>query len=367
VSHCTPAVPTFHNIQALRGIAIILVVLLHLANAEYLYGDSGPTLSAFSVLGASGVDLFFVISGFVMATITRGTFRKKGSLPLFLYSRAARIYPSYWVFSLALLAAHLLFPQAGDPQRWREIDVARSLLLLPQARLPILVVGWTLVLELYYYGVVAVSLLLPERYFVGMLLVWAGVVTAANIAFSHTAISLGPAALVALYPQTIEFISGCLLARLVHAGHRRWGASCFALGAALLPALYAAYSALRPGQFPSAWERLVLFGLPSTLMVYGACGMELAGAGRLPRLLMFVGDRSYTLYLTHVPVIVAASLLYSRMTGGPAAPLAAGIFRTAAVVAVAVGAYALVELPLHRGARRIRERWQARCSAAGAA
>jgi hypothetical protein len=362
VSPGAPAAPIFHNIQALRGIAIILVVLLHLANAESLYGDGGRVLSAFSILGASGVDLFFVISGFVMATITRDTFRKKGSVALFLYSRAARIYPSYWVYSLALLGAHLLFPLAGDPQRWREIDVARSLLLLPQARLPILVVGWTLVLELYYYGVVAVSLLLPERFFVGMMLAWAGVVTVANVAFSHTPIPLGPAALVALYPQTLEFISGCLLARLLQAGHRRWGAACLTLGAALLPALYAAYSVFRPGQFPSAWERLALFGLPSTLMVYGACGMELAGARRLPRLLMLVGDRSYTLYLTHVPVIVAASLLYNRMSGGvAAAPLAAGIFRIAAVGVVAVGAYAVVELPLHRGARRIRERWQARC------
>ena len=367
MSHGPPAAPTFHNIQALRGVAIILVVLLHLANAEYLYGDRGPVLSAFSVLGAAGVDLFFVISGFVMATITRGTFRKKGSLPLFLYSRAARIYPSYWVYSLALLAAHLLFPLAGDPQRWREIDIARSLLLLPQDRLPILVVGWTLVLELYYYGVVAVSLLLPERFFVGLLLVWAGVVTVANLALSHTAVPLGPAALVALYPQTIEFISGCLLARLVQAGHRRWGASCLTVGAALLPALYVAYSAFRPGAFPSAWERLALFGLPSTLLVYGACCMELTGAGRLPRLLMFVGDRSYTLYLTHVPVIVGASLLYGRMTGGgPAAALAAGSFRMAAVGVVAVGAYAAVELPLHRGARRIKERWQARCRAPSA-
>ena len=366
MSHCAPAAPTFHNIQALRGIAIILVVLLHLANAECLYGDKGPVLSAFSVLGGSGVDLFFVISGFVMATITRGTFRKKGSLPLFLYSRAARIYPPYWVFSLALLAAHLVFPQAGDPQRWQEIDVARSLLLLPQVRLPILVVGWTLVLELYYYGVVALSLLLPERSFVGLLLVWAGVVTAANVVFSSAAITLGPAALVVLYPQTIEFIAGCLLARFVQAGHRRWGAPCFTVGATLLPALYAAYAAFRPGNFPSAWERLALFGLPSTLMVYGACGMEQAGAARLPRLLMFVGDRSYTLYLTHVPVIVAASLLYSRMTAGePAAALAAGSFRIVAVGAFAAGGYAVAELPLHRVARRFKERWQARLCAVG--
>jgi peptidoglycan/LPS O-acetylase OafA/YrhL len=132
--------------------------------------------------------------------------------------------------------------------------------------------------------------------------------------------------------------------------------------------LYAAYSAFRPGEFPSPWERLALFGLPSTLMVYGACGMELAGAGRLPRPLMFVGDRSYTLYLTHVPVIVAASLVYSRLTGGgPAAALAAGLFRTAAVGAAAVVAYAAVEQPLHRGARRVRKRWQARLCAAGKA
>ncbi len=358
---------TYHNLQALRGVAIILVVLLHLANAEPLYGHGSTALSVFSILGAAGVDLFFVISGFVMATITRGTFRKKGSLPLFLYSRAARIYPPYWVFSLAVLAAHLLVPSLGDPQRWREIDITRSLLLLPQDRMPILVVAWTLVLELYYYCGVALSLLLPERFFVGVVLAWAGSVTVMNLVFPRLAAEPGLAALV-LFPLTIEFIAGCLLARIVHAGHRRWGAAFFTLGAMLLPALYAVYFACRPGQLPSAWERLALFGIPSVMMVYGACGMELAGAVRLPRFLMSVGDRSYTVYLTHVPVIVTVSQLYNRVAGaGHADPIVAGMLRIAAVGAVGAAGYAVVEQPLHRAMRRVRESWQARFRAAGSA
>lgn len=353
-----PRAPTYYNIQALRGIAIILVVLLHLANAEYLNGGRGRVLSAFSIFGISGVDLFFVISGFVMATITRGTFRKKSSLPLFLYSRAARIYPPYWVFSIALLVGHLQFPLLGDPQRWREIDVTRSLLLLPQEHLPILVVGWTLVLELYFYLVVALSLLLPERFFVRVLLIWAGVVVAANLVFPG-------AALLVLYPQTLEFIFGCLIARFVHAGHRRWGAALFVVGAILLATLYAAYAGLRPAHLPSAWERLVLFGFPSTLMVYGACSMELSHAARLPRFLAIVGDRSYALYLTHVPVILAVDLLYNRIdTSGYTSPLAAVLFKAVAVSAAGFGGYVAIELPLHRAMRRIRDRWQSRFCAA---
>ena len=354
-------VPTYRNIQALRGIAIILVVLLHLANAELLYGDRRTALSAFAVFGAAGVDLFFVISGFVMATIVRGTFQKPGSLPLFLYSRAARIYPPYWVFSVTLLAAHQLLPALGDPQRWRELDVTRSLLLLPQFNLPILVVGWTLVLELYYYLVVALSLLLPERFFVALLLVWAGTVTAANAVLPQTTIVLGPAAFVAIYPQAIEFIVGCLLARLVEVGLRRWGTLCFSLGATLLPALYAGYAAGRPGYVPSAWDRCALFGVPSALMVYGACSMELSGATRLPRFLMSVGDRSYTMYLTHVPVILAVSVLCNRLAdGGIADPRIAGALRAVAVGGAAALGYVAVERPLHRTMRQIRERWQAR-------
>jgi peptidoglycan/LPS O-acetylase OafA/YrhL len=132
--------------------------------------------------------------------------------------------------------------------------------------------------------------------------------------------------------------------------------------------LWAAYAACRPGHFPSAWERLALFGFPSALMVYGACSMELSGAGRLPRLLMSVGDRSYTLYLTHVPVILTASLLCNWMTDrGHAAPLVAGIFKIAAVGAAAAGGYTVVEQPLHRAMRRLRERWQARFRAPGSA
>ena len=62
------------NIQALRGIAVLLVVVFHLTFIETKYGGPATLLPDFFTYGMSGVDMFFVISGFVMVAVTRGKF-----------------------------------------------------------------------------------------------------------------------------------------------------------------------------------------------------------------------------------------------------------------------------------------------------
>lgn len=349
-----------HNLQALRGVAVILVLLLHLGNAELLYGPGRTPLSHFAVFGICGVDLFFVISGYLMATLAQGQFQRPGGAAVFLFSRAARIYPPYWVLSLALLAAHRLLPSLGDAQRFQQVDVVRSLLLLPQEGLPILVVGWTLVHELYFYLVVAATLVLPERLFVRALLLWGCAVAAASAALARWPASAGPVAHVLAHPLTLEFIGGCLAARLIGSSWRRWGRAALALGAVLLPALYAAHASLRPQQVPEGWVRVAVFGVPALLLVGGACSLEAPAARRRWRLLEYFGDRSYSLYLTHVPVIVAVSQGWRDLAPSGETGALAAAARAAAVLAAGSAAYAAVELPLHRAARSARGRWQRR-------
>jgi peptidoglycan/LPS O-acetylase OafA/YrhL len=354
-----------HNLQALRGVAVTLVVLLHLANAEWLYGTGRTPLALFAVFGLCGVDLLFVISGYLMATLARGQFQRPGSRALFVFSRASRIYPPYWAYTLALLAAHWAFPALGDPERIRQVDAVRSLLLLPQAGLPFLVVGWTLVHELYFYIVIAATLWLPERLFVPALLGWAGIVAVGGPLAGRLPTAPGPAAQLALHPLTLEFIAGALAARLLAAGRLRRGLPVLLAGAALLPALYAAHGWLRPGMQPADWARLVVFGAPALLLVAGACAMGRAGGAAGLRLLEYLGDRSYTFYLTHVPVIVVASrLVAAAAPSGMPAPLVASAVRAAAVLAAGFAGYALVESPLHRSARSLRRGWLERRGAA---
>ncbi len=91
-----------NNIQALRAFAVLLVVGLHLLAVEVKYGQFDVLLPTFLRIGISGVDLFFVISGFIMVTVTAkghiGFFAERlaGSWRFF-YLRLSRIYPLYWL------------------------------------------------------------------------------------------------------------------------------------------------------------------------------------------------------------------------------------------------------------------------------
>ena len=147
------------NIQALRGIAVLLVVLYHIMITQRRIGDGGGLLPAWFLVGISGVDLFFTISGFVMVVVTRGKFQRVGEMGRFLYNRLTRVYPMYWTYTLVSLAAFTILGSTA----LTEDNLFRSLLLIPQNKMPLLSVGWTLIHEVYFYLAFTLLLWAPER------------------------------------------------------------------------------------------------------------------------------------------------------------------------------------------------------------
>src|SRR5687767_4316208 len=167
-----------NSIQVLRGIAAMTVVASHLVPLERKYFGE-QLLPHFFDLGVSGVDLFFVISGFVMVTVTRG--RRGGWRTLeFLYSRATRIYPTYWFYFFITLCVFLAMPHWVNASENHQADLWRSFFLFPGQHLPLVLVGWSLILELWFYVVFAGLLLLDERMRLPALAIWAVIILAAN-------------------------------------------------------------------------------------------------------------------------------------------------------------------------------------------
>jgi exopolysaccharide production protein ExoZ len=101
--------------------------------------------------GMMGVDLFFVISGFIMVYITRD-WREGGGrkVPEFLFARITRIYPLYWVVSGALLAVWFVRPDLVFSSSRNTPELLNSLFLIPAHAYPLLEVGWTLVYEMIH-------------------------------------------------------------------------------------------------------------------------------------------------------------------------------------------------------------------------
>ena len=149
--------PTLHEVQHLRAIAVLLVVLAHLHQSEARFFPQA-LLGDYAFAGFAGVDIFFVISGFIIHYLYRH--RDRISARFFL-DRINRIYPLYWLFTGLALTGYWVMGGALSATPG-EIDIAGSLALIPLGHPPVLLVGWTLTHELWFYLVYGLCLGLPR-------------------------------------------------------------------------------------------------------------------------------------------------------------------------------------------------------------
>lgn len=333
------------GLQALRGAAVLLVVLFHLVSIQQKYGGR-RVLPDLANAGAAGVDLFFLISGFVMATLMRGGFGGFPSAARFLGRRAARIYPIYWFYTAVVLAVFLARPGWVNASQGGEFDLSASLLLLPTDTLPLLMVGWTLIHEMYFYLVMALFLwLLPEKGFVAALIAWG---LAASAAWLWLGPDMGAWPRLLANPLTLEFIAGALLgAYFGRAGKgirgTGWGMAAAGL---LLLAGYAAFVGWTGRPMLEPAERVAVFGIPMALLLFFLMLRERRGRVRPPRWLVAVGDASYSIYLSHILVLGALGRVWSSFRSQSLFANAIGLALLAGgTVAAGLASYAFLEKP----------------------
>jgi len=345
-----------YSVQALRGLAACLVVVSHLGAVETKYAGD-PVLPAATILGFSGVDLFFAISGFIMVYVTQGRLGSLTRSGSFLFSRVTRIYPLYWLVSAALIVVWLRYPDMVFASATGSPDVLKSLLLWPESRPPLLAVGWTLIHELYFYFVFAALVALPARALPGALAIWgAGVALGAALGLGGAS----PVLAIVFHPLTFEFLAGAIAGMIftrLTPGRAIANAAAL-IGAGGFIAALIASQLYWPGSFPDGWARAGLFAGPCALLVFGAAGLERAGAWRPAVALSRLGDWSYALYLTHVVTLSALGRLWSVAASDGAwdnAAALAALFAGAVFVAWLTHAYA--ERPMLTVTRSLRRRW----------
>ena len=265
----------YQGIHYLRGVAAAAVILKHASH------PGGPWERALD----AGVDLFFVISGFVMVVSTYG----KDIGPLdFVRRRCERVLPMWWI-TLAIVA--LLGLGTGDWSAW----------VLSLALIPTVInsgvgsvywgVGWTLVFEMIFYAFFAIGLAWRSTGFVFIVL---PAMVAVGFAAGRSDV---PLLNDTMHPLLLEFIMGALVARLVLAGARP-SLLYAGLGVALLAigAQFAGGTEVRP----------LTLGLPMALVVAGLAAAELPKI----RFLALLGDSSYSMYLLHyIPILLAWSII----------------------------------------------------------
>lgn len=317
----TPLLPKrLESIQALRGIAALLVMFFHMAAFQrQMAGDNAADIaltSGFWDQGWAGVDLFFVISGFIMVYVTRQTGRRFIDVRRFLMARITRIYPLWWVCA-GIMAVYFWvtygLPAAPDRiagQSEAYSYAVKSFLLIPQTEVPILGLGWTLTHEMFFYIIFAAILFLPRKYLPAVLILWA-LVTLAGSQFIRPAAFGRTIPELMFSPLSLEFIAGGLAAYLI-CQKKIVRAKLFLLGGAVLAFLGLLL-------FPEITEasytvsRVVVFTLPFVMLAYGWVGCEVNGTLGAPKWLSVLGDWSYSLYLTHYIVLITLRRLYRTM------------------------------------------------------
>ncbi|MDE1167667.1 MAG: acyltransferase [Pseudomonas sp.] len=289
------------SLQGIRGAAVLGVVLFHMAAVELKYSGGDRLLPAMVDFFQLGVDLFFVISGFVMVIVTRGRHQDWVQGLRFGFNRLSRIYPNYWLYFFITLLVYLWQPgmvnsSHGDSNLWM------SFALLPSEKVLLVMVAWSLVFELWFYLVFAVFLFLPERWLALLLAAWALVLVVFNLVDDWQA--HGPALRIMLHPYALEFITGVAAARFFYSRHSArvptavvWAGLCLAVfGGFPLIAGFQLFNS-------EGLERMLPVALVFGVLVLSLVLLERRGLIRVPGFMVVVGDMSYTLYLSHLLVL----------------------------------------------------------------
>jgi exopolysaccharide production protein ExoZ len=329
------------SVQYLRAIAALMVAYLHLRGQIDAYA---PLLTGPSWIGVNGftfgVDIFFVISGFIMVASSKNL-----GPAAFLWRRLIRIVPLYWICTTALVAAALLMPSLFKETSPNFLDTVRSLFFVPfhnaaqhDQIVPLLVPGWTLNLEMCFYAIFTITLfawLRPYQIWVTGIFFLIVLLVGLNLRRHDS--------LLAFYcqPLIFDFWIGMMIARVLSATSK-------SMPAALAYTLVALGFFLRMPTLPMAAVNTIIALLKPALCVVGAIYAERRGA--MPKLpvLELLGDASYSIYLTHIFSEGVARTIWRWLpvNTGMAAAIAFALFSMVSVIAVALLSYRYIEKPI---------------------
>ncbi|HTK57695.1 MAG TPA: acyltransferase, partial [Sphingomicrobium sp.] len=254
------------SIDMIRGLAATAVVFHH------SHGQSS--------IGKIGVDFFFVVSGFVIFHSAQGR-----SAAEFLGARFWRIFPLYWIAVIPWLVISFVRHEMDGPH------LAEQILLAPlwwTSNVPLLFLAWTLTFECLFYTAAAVSIQI--RTVLPALGLFAVAAMGWGAGLSHRLMWLGN-------PMILEFIMGILVALAPR--NRLAGAIAMAGGLAWLMLFPTTSYSMEFRDFTAACGRVLLWGIPAALIVYGAVTFERHLSGRIVVALCGVGTASYSIYLFH--------------------------------------------------------------------
>jgi exopolysaccharide production protein ExoZ len=351
------------NIQLLRFFAALLVVVFHASEYLRVSGQElGPVFNLALSSGFAGVDIFFVISGFIMAWTSVDSAGRSDAIS-FIKRRGARIYSGYWPFYL--LALGLFF--FVDANHLANVQFFRSALLWPTKMGHLLIpVSWTLIFEMYFYLLFGLLIAFSgaRRIFLIKGLAFSVLGWSIYSHFGRHAYDQGQLETMSVYenylafPFLLEFLAGAILADRLR--KKSDGPAWILVLTGMVLWLTGGWinSTQFDGKLTQGYHviwRVLIFGVPSLLIVAGLVRLENSGRTFVPRFSVLAGGASYAIYLSHTLILAAIQALgmSSWVAQFPAwGAQLAFVFLVALIVAYSIAHYLWLERPLHLVFRR---------------
>ena len=320
----------FAGVQAMRGVAALSVVCGHAISARP--DRVGPELAegALTIL-ASGVDIFFVISGFIIATTATAQHN-----PLdFAFRRALRIFPLYWLVLLAAFVSSSWIALAPGDRPALDLGTIFAWAYPNWYLAP----AWSLAFELHFYVAVAVILAIkPDRLF-EILFAGFGLVILALV----FGLELG----IYLHPLVLEFGAGVVIAYLQKSGRLHFLHHIPAVSAGLFVAGW--YWIFVRGAADPQFARVLTYGLGAGLLIHAVVAVEIEGRSFSP-VLQWLGKISYALYIVHYPVVKWIASFDGLWLLSTAGTIIAGILLS---IGLAAALHVAIEAPILDWGRKL--------------
>jgi exopolysaccharide production protein ExoZ len=330
-------------LELCRFLAAVLVACLHAgASINKWYGYDIREVRNFS----AGVDFFFVLSGFVMIYAHWHDIGRPDRVKRYCAKRFLRIYPPYWVITALIVTIYLLDPSYGDENRRDLAKLFCSIFLLPYTSQPVIGQAWTLVHEMFFYGLFSLVIIFGRKALFGFV-VWAICILlwqAPHINdYQSDPLFAFPVSFY-LSPYNIEFIFGVGIGLLVRGGWHYLSRTLALCGITLfvLALIFVDYRIV--GDLVAR----LAFSAAAAIAVLGLASLPWRIPVRLAATMVILGAASYPLYLVHPMIETVVIHVLLKFGSAHVSPwVVMVILVSSAIVGGLLFAYG-VERPLNR-------------------
>lgn len=344
-------------IQALRGLAAVIIVLFHMTESTFFYFKNVWLYDIFS-LGWTSVDFFFVLSGFIITYIHFNDLKQQKNVSSFLVKRFNRIYPVIWIVTL------IYFFFAAASKRYSFTDIFssyffKSLFLLPTAETTLVGVSWSLRYEVMFYIVFAVCILLGLKLTKWLVAIWLIAI------FSFQLFTVPDISTMFFDGFACEFllgsITGYLFSSYIHQRKQlQFDNKILLLTGSLLFLGRWLLSYFTSYEGNNAFESRIFYGSASAILILGAALSDFKSQLKVPALFLLIGDASYVIYLLHsltLAFLYKSATRFLHIQDSDFLTFLFGLFAVVISVLIGIAFHKIVEKPILKFANKLTFRY----------